>query len=186
MPGKPRILVDDGVYHIISRGNNKLSVLGLEGGFEHFKAVLMESKKKYPWDIYHYCLMPNHIHILGRPGDSRILPKLMHFLLLGYSRWYREQTGYVGHVWQGRYKNPLIDRESYMLECGRYIERNPVRAGLVRSPEDYPWSSYRHYCLGYHDELVTSDPYYESFGFTSEERRIQYRSFIKLPTTSPF
>ena len=160
--------------------------MAIEGGYQFFKETLRVAKQKYLWDIYHYCLMPNHIHILAQIDDPLDLPKIMHYVILSYSRWYRYQTGYVGHVWQGRYKNPLINRESYLLECGRYIERNPVRAGLVNASEDYPWSSYRFYSHGSEDSLVTKDPSYDSFGFTDTERRRQYQTFVKLPLRASF
>ena len=108
------------------------------------------------------------------------LPRLIQFLLFGYSRWYRYKTNYIGHLWQGRYKSPLIQKESYFLECGRYIERNPVRAGVVKRAEDYVWSSYRHYAFGETDYLVNDDPYYVGLGLKEEERRKFYRKFGML------
>jgi putative transposase len=184
MPRKARQLADNGVYHLISRGNNQLSILAIEGGFTYFKELLRRSKEKYPWRIYHYCLMSNHVHILAEINQGSDLPLIMRDVLLGYSRWYRFQTSYVGHVWQARYRNSMINRESYLLECGRYIERNPVRAGICRLPEEYQWSSYRHYVCGEPDPLVETDPSFENFGFSDVERRAKYRSFVKLP--APF
>ena len=124
--------------------------------------------------------MANHIHLLGQIQKGEDLPKLMQYLLFEYSRWYRSETEYVGHLWQGRYKSPLIEQESYFLECGRYIERNPLRAEIVKKAEDYPWSSYRHYALGETDPLVDEDPYYSGLGKTPEERQRNYREFMKL------
>lgn len=124
--------------------------------------------------------MANHIHLLGQIEKGTQLPKLMQFLLFEYSRWYRKQTNYVGHLWQGRYKSPLIELESYFLECGRYIERNPVRAKLVKDAGSYPHSSYRHYAWGEEDSLVDADPYYEELGRNSKERQKRYREFVKL------
>ncbi|KKU18992.1 MAG: Transposase [Candidatus Saccharibacteria bacterium GW2011_GWA2_46_10] len=148
MPRKPRQLTDHGYYHLIARGNNRHFILSVPGGHEFFKELLAQSKEKFQWQLSHYCLMSNHFHLLGRIAQGHQLPKLMQYLLFGYSRWYRLKAHYVGHVWQGRYKSPLIEKESYYLECGRYIERNPIRAGLVANAEQYAWSSYRHYALG--------------------------------------
>ena len=180
MPRNPRVLKDEGFYHLIARGNNHHLVFALPGGFEQFRKLLLESKRKFPWKLSHYCLMANHVHLLGQIERGNDLPKLMQFLLLEYSRWYRKQTGYSGHLWQGRYKSPLIERESYFLECGRYIERNPIRAGLVQRPEDYVWSSYRYYAFGEADPLVEEDPYYRDLGLTVETRQKVYREFVRL------
>ena len=183
MPRKPRQLVDGGIYHIISRGNNRTDVFKVEGGFQWFIELLRSSKLKYPWKIFHYCLMSNHFHILGQVATGSDLPKIMQYLLTHYSRWYQYHVSYEGHLWSGRYKSPLIDRESYLLECARYIERNPLRAGLASSPEDYPWSSYRYYAFGKQDALVDEDPgYLPTFGYHISERQENYRNFVKIPT----
>ena len=162
MPRKPRQLVNFGFYHLITRGNNRLFAFHLEGGFNYFKLLLRESKQKFSWSLHHYCLMTNHIHLLGQIEKGEDLPKLMQYLLFEYSRWYRKQTSYTGHLWQGRYKSPLIEKESYFLECDRYIERNPLRAKIVKQAEDYPHSSYRYYALGEPDSLIDEDPYYKN------------------------
>jgi putative transposase len=124
--------------------------------------------------------MANHIHLLGQIQTGDDLPKLMQYLLFEYSRWYRKETSYMGHLWQGRYKSPWIEKESYFLECGRYIERNPLRAEIVKKAEDYPWSSYRYYAFGEPDPLIDKDPYYEGLGKTLEERQKNYREFVGL------
>ena len=104
----------------------------------------------------------------------------MQYLLFEYSRWYRLGQLYVGHVWQGRYKSPLIEQESYFLECGRYIERNPLRAGMVTKLEDYAWSSYAHYALGQRDGLIDDDPYYDRLGRDAVERQLNYQKFVEI------
>lgn len=172
--------MDEGFYHLIARGNNHYFVFSQPGGFERFWELLLESKKKFLWKLSHDCLMANHVHLLGQVERGGDLPKLMQFLLLEYSRWYRKNTAYVGHLWQGRYKSPLIEKESYFLECGRYIERNPVRAGLVQQLEDYPWSSYPYYALGKADPLIDEDPYYADLGGIAQARQEAYREFAKL------
>ena len=180
MPRKPRHCVDGGYYHLIARGNNRLFLFAVAGGFETFLQLLGASKQRYPWRLAHYCVMSHHLHLLGQLEQGAALPKLMQFLLFEYSRWYRKQTGYVGHVWQGRYKSPLVAQESYFLEAGRYIERNPVRARIVERPEDYPWSSYRYYALGAPNALIDEDPYYALLGSDAATRQQRYREFVKL------
>lgn len=179
MPRKRRLLADNGYYHLIARGNNRLFLFEIPEGFETFKKLLLHSKAKHPWKLSHYCLMANHFHLLGQIQQGLDLPTLMQFLLFEYSRWYRKQTGYMGHLWQGRYKSPLIEEESYFLECGRYIERNPLRAEIVQRAEDYPWSSYRHYALGEKDPLVDEDPYYAQLGPDPITRQQRYRELVQ-------
>lgn len=180
MPRKPRKFVDGGYYHLIARGNNRLFILEDVRGYEVFKDLLKTSKEKYDWRLHHYCLMGNHIHLLGNVKIGITLPRIMQYLLFEYSRWYRKKTKYVGHLWQGRYKSPLIESESYFLECGRYIERNPVRAKLVKEAGAYRWSSYNHYAFGKQDELIDDDPYYQGLGRSSSERQKHYREYVAL------
>src|SRR3989338_4203231 len=123
--------------------------------------------------------MSNHFHLLVEIEAGVQLPKFMQSLLQGYGRWYAKRRGYVGHVWQGRYKSPLVDRESYFLEAGRYIERNPLRAKIVKNIEDSPWSSYSAYAYGKPDPLLDEDPYYAQLGSTAEVRQLAYRDFIR-------
>ena len=180
MPRPPRQLVDQGFYHVIARGNNRLFILDMMDEFQTFKGIISDSKKQFKWKLYHYCLMSDHVHLLAQVERGKDLPKLMQFLLQGYSRWYKTKYDYIGHLWQGRYKSPLIEKESYMLECGRYIERNPVRANIVNRPEDYPWSSYRFYAIGETDPLVDEDPYFQSFGLSAQKRMRQYKEFVRI------
>ena len=180
MPRKPRVFKDEGYYHVISRGNNQEPVFLSDNDFRVFKQAVLEAKLKYPFKLFHYCLMPNHVHLLLQVSKGRELSKIMHLILLIYSRWFKKQTGHTGHLWQGRFRSPLIDKESYMLECGRYVERNPVIAGIVKTPEDYVWSSHPHYAHGTADPLVDDDPYFESFGINLIERRKNYRKFVAL------
>ena len=180
MPRKPRQLLDGGYYHVISRANNRKYILSEQADFETFKDLLNKAKIRYSWKLYHYCVMSNHFHLLMKMEIGTHLPKLMQYLLHEYSRYYRKKTGYIGCLWQGRYKSSLIEKESYMLQCGRYIERNPLRAGIVSTLEDYPWSSYRYYGFGQEDTLIDEDPYYQSFGATKEERKKFYQDVIMV------
>jgi putative transposase len=112
--------------------------------------------------------------------NGRHLPRIMQRVLFGYVRYYKKKMKYVGHLWQGRYKCLLIGKESYLLECGRYIERNPLRAGMVQRLDDYRWSSYVYYANGKPDDLIEPNPYYEQMGFNPEERQSNYRDFVRL------
>ena len=180
MPRPPRSLLDGGCYHLIARGNNRQFIFAEADGFQYFLELLGRAKARYPAKLYHYCLMSNHIHLLLEIACGTDLPKFMQFVLQGYGRWYQHRVGQVGHVWQGRYKSPLVAQDSYFLEAGRYIERNPVRAKLVADLSDYPWSSYPVYAVGAENLLVDDDPFYAPLGPTAYQRQEAYRAFVKL------
>lgn len=180
MPRKPRALVDGGCYHVIARGNNRQPIFTIEDGHRRFLDLLQSAQAKYPGQLYHYCLMSNHLHLLLAIAVAEHLPKFMQAVLQGYGRWYKAQTRYWGHVWQGRFKSPLIPEESYFLEAGRYIERNPLRAKMVEELATYPWSSYRYYALGEPNPLIAEDPYYAQLGSTATARQAAYREFVRL------
>jgi putative transposase len=148
--------------------------------FEHFLFLLLRAKRRYPSRLYHYCLMSNHIHFLLQIDRAEHLPKLMQGLLQGYGRWYKHRQPFSGHLWQGRYKSPLVSHESYFLEAGRYIERNPLRAKLVADLKDYRWSSYPVYAHGVVDPLVDEDPYYALLAKTPVARQQAYQEFVRL------
>ena len=93
MPRQTRELLDGGSSRLIARGNNRLFLLTVEGGFDTCTGLLVEAKRKYPWHLAHYCLMSTHLHLLGQLSQGAVLPKRMQFLLFEYSRWYRTQTG---------------------------------------------------------------------------------------------
>ena len=174
--------MDGGCYHLLARGNNRQFVFREAAAFQHFLELLARAKAKYPAKLYHYCLLSNHIHLLLEIETAEHLPKLMQGVLQGYGRWYKARQQYWGHVWQGRYKSPLVAEESYYLEAGRYIERNPLRAKLVQELKDYRWSSYRFYAYGAPDPLVAEDPYYARLGVTPRDRQLAYQEFVRLET----
>jgi putative transposase len=122
--------------------------------------------------------MSNHFHLLIRFRDPRQLSACLAGLLRAYVHYYNRQYGFVGHLWQGRFKSPAVEMESYLLSCGRYIERNPLAAGIVSAPWDYAWSSCRAYALGERDELLTVDPYYEELGAEPAIRQERWREFL--------
>ena len=182
MPRPPRPLTDGGCYHVIARGNNRQQLFVNDAAFLFLRDCLGSAKIRYPFKLYHYCLMPNHIHLLLQLVEAHHLPKAMQVVLQRFGRWFQRRTSYVGHVWQGRYKSLWVTKESYFLEVGRYIERNPVRAGLVTDSDAYPWSSYPYYVHGTNDALIDEDPYYDRIGKTLERQQQAYRRFVALPS----
>jgi putative transposase len=122
--------------------------------------------------------MPNHIHLLVGVAEESNLSRFMKRLNLKYFYYYKKKHNYSGHLWQDRFKSKIIDKDEYFIQCGKYIELNPVRAYLVLSPADYLFSSYRHYSLGFKDELVDDDPLYIDLSNATVRRQERYRSLV--------
>lgn len=180
MPRKARELVEGGIYHVFNRGNDRRDLFREGDDFDFFREALHQAKDKFPIEIFHYCLMNNHFHLLVRLLKGEDLPQFMHALQLHYARFFKKKYKSVGHVFQERFRSPRIPEESYYLQCGRYIERNPLKAGLVSEAAQYPYSSAPYYVRGVKDTLITPNIYYEEMGKTHEERRENYRQFLLL------
>ena len=178
MPRKPRIFTDSGTYHIISRGNNRQDLFLSSKDCFAYLDLLRALKKEYRFDVYHYCLMTNHVHLLVRFYDHLSFQKVIQRVNVAYAKRYCKLYNYIGHVFQDRYKSLPIERDSYLLECGRYIERNPLTARLVKQLTDYPWSSYSYYADGLPNDLITDNPLYLDLGFTPAERRVRYQDYV--------
>ena len=178
-----RVNVPNIPFHIINRGNNRQIVFREDEDFIYFLKLLKRYKREFHFKFYHFCLMPNHIHLMIEPTTEGSLSKLMMRLSLAYASYFNRKYNSLGHLWQGRYKNSLIDKGNYFLWCGIYNELNPVRAGMVEKPQDWLWSSFRFYVLGEKDgiigELIDIDPYYLNLGFTPKERQQNYRKNIE-------
>jgi putative transposase len=122
--------------------------------------------------------MSNHFHLLVQVDQPRRLSAFMAGLLRSYVHYFNRRYGFVGHLWQGRFKSPAIEAEGYLLSCGRYSERNPLEAGLSETPWDYPWSSCRAYALGQPDPLLAANPWYEDLDAQAARRQGRWREFL--------
>ena len=145
---KTRLLIENACYHIYIRGNQKQKVFISKDDFNFYLAQLKHYKRKYSFVLYGYCLMPNHIHLIGESINPQNLPKLMQCLQRSYTAYYNNKYNKVGHLWQGRFKAKVITKDQYLIDCITYIEQNPVRANLVNSPTRYEFSSYFERALG--------------------------------------
>lgn len=183
MGRKPRQYSKTGLYHVFVRGNNKKRLFHGDGDFKMFREIAGEYLAKYPVQIYHYCLMINHAHFLMKSDNPLVLGKYMHGVQRAYHHYYRKQHVHFGHLFQGRYRSLPIETEEYLLDCGRYIERNPVRGKMVGGPKDWPYSSYGFYAHGKADALVTESVIYKMLG-EGENRRKLYREYVEV--TRPY
>lgn len=136
-----RVFQENCCNHLITRGNQKQAVFKCDDDYNMYLNLLKKYKRKYDVRIYAYCLMPNHVHLLGEFHSKSDLSNFMHDLDRTYVIYFNEKYKKVGHLWQGTYVSKLICKDGYLFDCITYIEFNPVRANLVRNPSDYPWSS---------------------------------------------
>jgi putative transposase len=143
MPRISRGLADDSIYHVINRGNGGQIVFQKDKDYEAFVKLMKEAKIHYAVKIFAYCLMPNHFHIVVMPHQSGDLSKWMQWLMTSHVRRFHKHYGTCGHIWQGRYKSFLIQKDSHLLTVLKYVESNPLRAGLVNSANNWLWSSHR-------------------------------------------
>jgi len=183
MPRPLRITIPNLPFHILNRGNNRQTIFSGEADFIYFIELLKRFKKELRFKLYHFCLMPNHVHFVMEPTIEGSLSKIMLKLTLAHTRYFNKKYNGVGHVWQGRYKSSLIDKENYFIWCGIYVELNPVRGKLAERPEDWKWSSFRFYALGENtslmEGLIDIDPYYLELGDNSEKRQQRYLNNIE-------
>jgi REP element-mobilizing transposase RayT len=146
---------EDCFYHITSRGDDRKKIFISEYDFAKFLEYLSLAKTKFKFYIYGYCLMSNHYHLLLETTQPNI-SKIMHYINGSYTTYYNIKRRRSGHLFQGRFKSVVVDKDSYFLELSRYIHLNPVRAKIVDNPAKYRWSSYPAY-LGKRDALLDRD-----------------------------
>lgn len=164
--------------HVISRGNNRYPLFSEDNEKAYYLRILREFANENKINIFHYCVMNNHVHLIVWLLQGHTLSKCIKQINLKYYYYYRKQYEFTGCLWQGRFKSHIIDSDSYLVQCGKYIELNPVRAGIVSAPEDYPFSSYRYYAYGEPDPLITPSPAYLALSQTQEGRQKRYIDLV--------
>ncbi len=179
MPRNKRFIpASDAALHIITRGNNRYYLFANDEDKTYYLSALKELKEENKLDILHYCLMSNHVHLVVWLRAGHTLSKCIKQLNLRYFNYYKKIYGYTGCLWQRRFKSSLIDSDTYLLQCGKYIELNAVRAKIVPMPEEYRFSSYRYYAYGRPDALITPSPAYLGLSTSEEKQRELYIAFV--------
>ena len=181
MPRLPRYFATDVPQHVILRGNNRQIIFADAEDREFFKDVLLAALKRYDLALHAYVLMTNHIHLLATPATSASLPKTLQSVGRRYVQHFNSRYRRTGTLWEGRYRATVVEAERYLFECMRYIELNPVRAGMVAYPGEFPWSSYGANAEGKADALMSPHPLYCSLGMEDSERRTAYRQLVAEP-----
>ena len=178
MARRPRVHFPGAVYHVISRGNQRQNLYKDDEGHRRFQVLLGEVVKHHSITVYAYVLMPNHFHLLLEVSRSP-LSKAMQSLLYRYTRHYNQRYRKIGHLFQGRYRAILCDRDSYLMELIRYLHLNPVRARLVSDPGRYRWSSHRDYLRGNSETEIAVGRGLELWGAGRNRAIRAYRQFIR-------
>ena len=166
LPGVPQ--------HVIQRGNNRSRMFVSPSDYWTFRKHLQLACDEYGCSIHAYVLMTNHVHLIMSPDSAEGAGRVLQAVGRRYVPYLNRTTGRTGGLWEGRYRATVIDTDGYLLACYRYVELNPVRAGMVVDPGDYPWSSYRANALGVADDLVTPHARYTSLG------REAYRELVNV------
>lgn len=177
MARKPRIHLPGGLYHVIFRGNVGQPVFLNDDDRYRFYLLLQEGTCRFGYRVHAFCLMTNHIHLAIQVSDIP-LSRSMQNLSFRYTRWINWRQKRTGHLFQGRYKAVLVDGDSYLLELVRYIHLNPVRASMVKDPENYPWSSHRAYLGKETLPCLTIDTLLDHFGKSQASARESYKNFV--------
>ena len=183
MPRPLRIHLPDLIYHVLNRGNNRQVIFAEESDYQHYLDILKKYKEKFNFKIFAYCLMTNHIHLLIKTSANGTISEIMKAITIAHTRHYHHKYNASGHIWQGRFKSPIVSDDEYLLTLMRYIEQNPFRAGIINQPEKYPFSSYKANIKIEKDSIVDKEenPAYLGLSNTTEERIKRYKEFILKP-----
>jgi REP-associated tyrosine transposase len=179
MARPPRLVVPGQPLHLIQRGNNRSPMFFADHDYTLFRDTLLQASRRFGCSIHAYVLMANHVHLLTTPIAEQAPARMMQAVGRRYVRYVNERYQRTGTLWEGRYRSSLVDSEHYLLVCSRYIELNPVRAGMVDRPHQYRWSSYRCNALGEADALITPHALYLALGSSPSEQQVAYRALFE-------
>ena len=174
MARQPRLSLPSYPHHVIQRGNNRQPIFLAAKDYAVFLECLREAKRKCHARLYAYVLMTNHVHLLAEPEHEGDLRRFMQSVGRRYVRYINDTYERTGTLWEGRFKGAIVNRDEYLIMCSRHIELNPVRAGIVRHPREYRWSSYHGRAMGRPDPLLDEDPWYVTLGDSPQARAEVY------------
>ncbi len=175
MPRPPRLNIPGFPYHVVQRGNNRGACFFADGDYAFYLKCVQRAAEKYECAVHAYALMTNHVHLLLTPARKDSLQKLMQSIGKRYVYYLNKRYDRTGRLWGGRYRPFIVEEDSYLLACYRYIELNPVRAGLAIVPEHYPWSSFANNGLGRQGGFISPHETYLALSIDPEERLQAYR-----------
>lgn len=167
------------IYHVYSRSCNHQIIFDQREDFQYFINLLRNYCLRFEVCLYHWVIMSTHYHLVIELSQPEIISKMMAGLHKAYSNYHHRVYCTSGFLWQGRFKMQPIQKELYLIVCGRYVERNPVRAGMVKVAHDYEYSSAKYYCLGIPDNLTVTDPYFTDLNQDIFERQQKYQMLLQ-------
>ena len=181
MARRPRICPPGLSHHVIQRGNNRSDTFREPEDYLLFLVLLRTFAAAYRVTVNAYVLMTNHVHLILTPSDPGGLSRTMQAVGRSYVPLFNRRHQRTGTLWEGRFRSTAIEDERYFVTCHRYIELNPVRARMVAAPEEYRWSSFRHYAFGAQDPVLTAHPIYLNLGATATARQDKWRQACGVP-----
>jgi putative transposase len=183
MPRRPRIYIPGISVHVIQRGDNGAAIVGGRADYRRLLALLKEATTHHGVDVHGFVIMTTHYHLLVTPQHENALPRAMKDVNGQYAQYFNRKYGRMGTMWNGPYRALSISDDMYLLTCLRYIEQNPVRAGMVTAPDAYAWSSYRVNGMGEYDDWLVQHDVYKRLGSCPAERIAAYRTICGIPVT---
>lgn len=175
MPRLPRAFQPELPVHLVHRGNNRQTIFHDDSDRLAFRRFVGIAGIPTGVTIHSYVLMPNHVHLLVTSASPTGISRFVQSVARRYVGYFNERYHRTGTLWEGRFHSAIVSSDHYLFACHRYIDMNPVRAGLVRHPADYPWSSHRHYTLGAADDILTDHPVIHALGLDDQQRALAYR-----------
>jgi len=172
MPRIARAVAAGFPHHIVQRGNNREKVFIDDEDREKYIDLLKKYSRKRNARVLAYCLMTNHVHLLVKPKENESMYKMMQGVTLCYTQFANRKYNRTGRLWESRYHSCVVDKDSYLWSVARYIETNPVRAGMVKKAEDYAYSSAQAHVIGKEDNILNEE-------MIAETQRKEYRAFIR-------
>jgi putative transposase len=180
MPRAARLVVPEVALHLVQRGHNRMPCFFRPGDYADYLAYLGRFALQFSCSIHAYCLMTNHVHLLLTPHHRDACARMMKQVNQCYAQAVNKAARRSGSLWSGRFRSCLVPSETYALTCYRYIELNPVRAGMVPHPRDYRWSSYRANAEGYGAPMLEGHAAYLRLGEAAESRRNAYLNLLDV------
>jgi len=184
MPRKPRFYIPDIPVQVVQRGNNRQPIFFTDNDYVAYLDWLREGAERYQCKIHAYVLMKNHVHVLATPKKHDTISRMMQYVGRCYVPYINSQYGRSGTLWEGRYKGSLVQADSYLMICMRYMELNPVRSRLAKTAAAYPWSSYHSNASGRKNPLLTPHKQYLALGKDEVSRRYAYKELFRQPLGS--
>jgi len=177
----PRLFLPEYPVHLVVRGNDRQDIFRSEGDRVFFHRCLVETTRKHAASVHAYVFMSNHVHLLASANTADALSKVIQSMGRRYVSYFNYLYGRTGTLWEGRFHACLVQTDRYFLSCHRYIEMNPVRAGIVARPSDHRWSSNRFNRWGKPDDLLTPHSTFLELGTSDEARGSAYEKIFELP-----